>query len=1811
MRSSSKMILQRAPRIFALMACLTTTVSWSGQPSSRSESQVRINPAEVFRGLPASVAFYPAFHADVTIPPPTVAIRSPQDADFGVGVKIRWSEESLMFSLDVHDPTAGVGIPGGEMWRGDSIQLAVDTEPDTPKTGYTDSCYELGFALSDTGDVLRHAWQVGGYGDFDPDAIVTSGKRRKGGWRLDISIPWSCISRKLTHPPRHVGVNVLVNDGNGASGRRYVEWTPATGVAKAPDRFARVSRVRGTSACSFVHLAIDDIAYEADDTVAAQYVEYVWRDMPKETCRTIVDIAPHLKPLPLMEAGLPPAAAGSTRRLVFSWPAGRILKEEGHYYLACDVVGKDEVKRNRGQTPLVRLEARTRNTITDRLATLQARLRNLESVIASLPGAKSDSYVRLGAAVARRFLDRVQTLGVTGGQPGDWSLLQLAEVEYVIDQTGQALKATRAFGPEQIKTETYRGGFGHFDEVAWDLPFFSETGFSLVQQQRGPCHMKPDGSLHPSGRAITKVLDAAEKNNVKVDLFLAPHNFPGWAVSAAPDLTDVKKSGFMWFNVDHPKARDVMKRWIEMLAGLAKNHPAVFSICLSNEPTYCNSGLDKYSRPAWGAYLKTIHGSIETLNTLYGTGYKTFEEVPVPETPQQMPKDVLLRRAIYDWTRFNCLNFAEWHRWMNDIVKRIAPNVPTHAKIMPYVFTHHGLLRGIDPELICGITDLAGNDCDSFLRKPNRSPYAYDWQKQGMWYDLLHSFRGQDVFNSENHPIRDNSPAIELPPSHIRSVLWHSAMHHLSATTIWAWFEPNYMRYQGLIAMRPATVHAAGRMLLDLNRLAEPVRTLGRARPSVAILYSIPSVIWQGDEMKENITKIYTALMFSGQPATFVSERHLASGNYADVDWIIVPQAQHVSKPAVETLEEFAKKGGQVIFAGRDNLAWDEYHRKRNLPDAFKDAPTIPLDGDEQAGAVAVKRVLKSGGLKMTDLQDEQGRDVWGVEYRSVPYREGILVSLVNFNHNERTVKLNVRGEAVELLSRRPIDLGRINLASMEPMLLEIGTRRSSMLSKQWTQRAAKLVTGLTLTFGGLVHAQSVEPFELSGWKPEPARRTVWTRWLNTFDFRNGAGDPDYYRGIYFMTCRPSNYRAKTEGRFGIGAPVYAMEGRRTQMTYHMDANCPSVQGTVELFVRSRPGMNIWNDGKDHVVFNLFGGRGATGEGNPTTYVIKTKENQLALGCQGNRISLPVDMLQPDRWYHVAASWDSKVSPGRLWLTIDGKGVTGVAEVPLRAVKYGFIVFGNWARDPHLAAKEPRYGESNVARLTVDKPEDKDIAPLDGIIDEIRISDETLADRTPQRQAELAELPVDWDLYRQVEDAVRMILYRLWPNDLPLDSTVGGKYGGIVEKGFFHLAMYEAFGDQWFLDQAQRVGKITLMAQRPEGHFLTGIKLNSTKQNPQDLGPTDTGIKSVGPSYYAKPNEARIQDGFQDIPMAYLIYLYRITGNQDYLNAALRVGEVLMAAQNPNGSWSGLYDVSKKKSRIADNKRVWQGGEFDDGANRRPFWSLVLLHQVTGDRKYLEPLRRCADWILKAEIVGSGARGWAGFYDAENKPVWARRHEPPKIYPKVFPYDVGRILMWTHFLTGDRKYLDAIRPTLKWYQDNRMDRGWYYYYNEDGTQYVPDHWPLGTTYFGPEYGHFEDITYIALALKQLDKSTLMAETRTLEPTTEAMAAARADAVAVLKDPELMRWVKRDVQLTPNAQWVRYRPRYDPDLYGLQAFGDLEKMLQYLLAVRIAADKVPPSVSVTGAPVPDGTLLGPLEQRCWFAGNWFAAAAKKK
>ncbi len=528
---------------------------------------------------------------------------------------------------------------------------------------------------------------------------------------------------------------------------------------------------------------------------------------------------------------------------------------------------------------------------------------------------------------------------------------------------------------------------------------------------------------------------------MKTDYLLSPHYFPDWAwpanAQAHADLA--AGSGTIYFNLDHPLAKDAIQRWIDVISKAFKDHSALFSICLTNEPTYGASGKNKESLPLYQAYLKEIHhNDIAALNALYQTTYHSFNEIKAP-TWEYTSEDGK-NRAFYDWQRFNKKHFAEWHGWMSQLLKKQFPTTPTHAKIMVFFSMNRAQMGdGVDAEQFTANTDLAGCDAYAF---PDGDYKSYDWRGEEFWYDLLNSFHNQPVFNSENHVIPDGTPAVHIPMTMTRAQFWQGALHHQGVTTTWVWEEARDPSLSGSIFFRPANAYGAGRAFVDLGHFAEEVAAINQSPANVALLYSQPSIFWE-EKYQPTIQDVYTQLNFLGEKTTFVSEQMLQSGQIPKVQCIILPQATHVEDATALALAKFVADGGKIILVGDNNLAFDQYHRPRDaakLLPARANVLKFAFAKEAIDSQTTLRDLLKTCGETPIELTDAaSGKIAWNVEYRLIDHGGATLIPMIDFAKEPQTVKMpTLAGKTlIDLLSGEAIDGDKpLTLAPMTPELL-------------------------------------------------------------------------------------------------------------------------------------------------------------------------------------------------------------------------------------------------------------------------------------------------------------------------------------------------------------------------------------------------------------------------------------------------------------------------------------------------------------------------------------------------------------------------------------------------------------------------------------------------------------------------------------------------------------------------------------------------------------------------------------------------------
>ncbi|MGQ9731340.1 MAG: beta-galactosidase [Candidatus Zipacnadales bacterium] len=584
----------------------------------------------------------------------------------------------------------------------------------------------------------------------------------------------------------------------------------------------------------------------------------------------------------------------------------------------------------------------------------------------------------------------------------------------------------------QERRPVFFHGYGHFGSVKRDLEKLPDYGLNIIQVEFGPNSTVPrEGELSTAAiEEFERLLERAAASNVAVNLLLSPHYFPQWAYEKWPEIGGVN-GGFIQFSVDAPQTRAVLEQHLRLTASRLKGKPALHSYCLSNEPIYIDPSRDPHNCHKWTEWLKARYKTLEAIKAAHRTPYESFETVPIPVGNGETTTPL-----YYDWCRFNNERFADWHTWMADVIHEEDPSIPVHVKTMNTLFWHDHMHYGVDQELFCGLSQIAGNDSWKYYSH-NQGDWANGWQGENMHFDLQRSCCGKPIFNSENHVIVDGDWEY-VPGAHIRNIMWQAAIHGQGASTMWVWERTfdKQSSFAGSIMHRPECADEHGRVALDLMRLAPEVTAFQQAPARIAIIYSISSLIYGGRESERQLHRVYRALNFIGEKLDFITERQLAQGQAERYAVLVAPGVTHLPIDALEALCEYERL---IITAGADCLTHDDLDRPSQCETPRN---VVPLpEGENALLRDAIVGVLTAHDFRreVILLDAKSSAEAWGVEWESVRHNGRLLVNVVNYTQEPLTVRIEgPNGPATELISdvRMP---RTVRLKPLVPVLLAYG----------------------------------------------------------------------------------------------------------------------------------------------------------------------------------------------------------------------------------------------------------------------------------------------------------------------------------------------------------------------------------------------------------------------------------------------------------------------------------------------------------------------------------------------------------------------------------------------------------------------------------------------------------------------------------------------------------------------------------------------------------------------------------------------------
>lgn len=971
----------------------------------------------------------------------------PRPETLSARISLGYDATGLLIWAEVCDDKVISGS-GESLWGKDSVQLRI-SQGGSLLPGESDGDMEIGLSPAAENKVNSWSWQLGR--PLDSDEAVLTSAIIPGGYRVAAHLNWSLLNKLNWSERGFFSFNLIVNDYD-AVGSREVAFLDQ-GIHKFKSNQYNTLAILGTGIPHAV--LVPGHSMDAKNFSGTVYLTGIAAS-PLTVSGQITDNAGKQINIKLVDI----ASVQANDVVILPVLIDLSLISDGAYQLnlLADTA-------NCGTFKMVKAD-RKKQQLTD----LDVMQKKFDDALRQLKERNIYGFEwTLQTAVIHRHL-LLQRESITRGQPLDALNFYLgraevinAELDMAIDQLLEQISRHQkdpvyyqyvssaisgyVNGLPVVKMRdkdnhiTERPGvfcgYGHFDGAVNDLPELKNFASNIIQVEIGPSYVFPrpgpdntfvaDWSLWD--RRVEAVLKAAWENDQKICLLLSPHYVPSWWMTAYPEARGSAK-GFLNYDVNHVESRKMIAAYLEMIIPKLMHSPyrdALHSLCLSNEATYKIAKWERAeTRALFLSWLKTKFQSIMEFNAIANTNFADFEALEVAGIENNA-----VRYAFFDFRRET---FADWHKFMTDIVKSRWPEIKLSSKIMMAgVISPAGLEDSIDPELYAQFSDYNGND--NYMNYGS-GRWASDWFKTSFGHDLQFSMQPKWILNSENHIIKDAESGF-IPPDHIYTANFEQFLQGVGGLITWVWqpntfelFQKNY-DIRGNIYHRPAAIIAQGRAALDGNRLVNEIAKFVQGMPRVALLYSPSSHIQNAERYCGSLEAVYTALVFSGHKVGFISEKQLERHEFRELKMIVATDVSHISEAAAAGLAAFTADDGQVISAG-DSFQYNSYGKKLDRVIAARQISGSMTLGDSVKFWDRELAVIEPLPVKLEVLN---ARDNVGIFFRIVNTDQGWLVNIVNYNNELRRIRLTGDGTFYDLLADRELQ-PELDLDPLKPLFL-------------------------------------------------------------------------------------------------------------------------------------------------------------------------------------------------------------------------------------------------------------------------------------------------------------------------------------------------------------------------------------------------------------------------------------------------------------------------------------------------------------------------------------------------------------------------------------------------------------------------------------------------------------------------------------------------------------------------------------------------------------------------------------------------------
>ena len=288
-------------------------------------------------------------------------------------------------------------------------------------------------------------------------------------------------------------------------------------------------------------------------------------------------------------------------------------------------------------------------------------------------------------------------------------------------------------------------------------------------------------------------------------------------------------------------------------------------------------------------------------------------------------------------------------------------------------------------------------------------------------------------------------------------------------------------------------------------------------------------------------------------------------------------------------------------------------------------------------------------------------------------------------------------------------------------------------------------------------------------------------------------------------------------------------------------------------------------------------------------------------------------------------------------------------------------------------------------------------------------------------------------------------------------TQVWVQFPGTPAMGNTFLRAYDLTKDTSYLSAAEDVAMALVNGQLQSGGWDYRIEFNPDKRKEYYYHVEEDKYPDL--DLATRKNVSTYDDDNTQEALRFLMSFLERKDSEDskttQIRAALDYGlDKLVEAQYPIGAWPQRWNGKahdpakfpvKAASLTSDYPREQPDGSyyghytFNDNSHDDILKTLILASKFTGNEKYLDAVKRGADYLILAQLP-EPQPVWAQQYDADMHPAWARAFEPPSVTAGE-SVGVIRMLVDMYLELGDEKYLEPIPPAIDWYNRSRLENG--------------------------------------------------------------------------------------------------------------------------------------------------------------------------